>query len=374
MKGNRIIFTIGLLCVVMTAGACLSRQQTNLESDDNVVVLSETATPVPIPATEEILPTVTPEEIAPEPTSKRYTFDQLGISLEVPAELYVAKDPNVNYDDPSKLDGYLFYIQNYGYREGPYSGDFQMYGHLQYNLQAITWEELSDNTINSPEYAYANEIEINGLRGFESQFSGVRNRFVYQFLLNGQVFSIYVSQPTEENKVLAEQIISTLQFNPGEFTSDSQVQKVVDPNFLYQLYIPDDWTYNFGTPAGIRLSDLEASSPDAEVLVEETDGPHSNIYYKNGVFLNIMVLEDDSALSEPTSAVIQSSYPIQISGIEGMDYLFTEPSTAEGVLREIRYFYDGKSFILRFGHPMDVDQELLEWIILNVIITPISEN
>jgi hypothetical protein len=57
-----------------------------------------------------------------------------------------------------------------------------------------------------------------------------------------------------------------------------------------------------------------------------------------------------------------------------MDYLFTEPSTSEGVLREIRYFYDGKSFILRFGHAMDVDQELLEWIILNVIITPIPES
>ena len=371
MKGNKIIFTIGLLCVVMTAGACLSRQQTNLESDDNVVVVvSETATPAPIPATEEIPPTAVQEE----PATKLYTFDQLGISLEVPSELYVGKSPGVNYDDPSKLDGYYFYIQNYGFREGPYSGDFQMYGHLQYNLQAITWEELSDNTINSPEYAYANEIEINGLRGFESQFSGVRNRFVYQFLLNGQVFSIYVSQPTEENKVLAEQIISTLQFNPGEFTSDSQVQKVVDPNFLYQLYIPDDWTYNFGTPAGIRLSDLEASSPDAEVLVEETDGPHSNIYYKNGIFMNIIVLEDDSALSEPTSAVIQSSYPIQYYGIEGMDYLFTEPSTAEGELRELRFYYEGKSFLLRFAYTSDVDQELIDWMILNFIITPQSED
>jgi len=375
MKVNKIIFASGILLLVLISGACNLSQPREVETDENTTdTTSETATPAPVPPTEEIQPTATQEEVIPEPSSKRYTFDQLGISLEVPSELYVFKEPGVNYDDPSKLDGYYFYIQNYGYREGPHTGDFQMYGHYQYSLRSLSWDEFANNTINSPNNASVTEIEINGLRGFDTFPSVQRKRFVYQFLLEGQVLTLAVTATTDENKVLADQIIKTLTYDPSKFTDQSHIQKIVEPNFFYGLYLPDDWTYSFGTPAGIRLSDFQASSPDYQVVVEETDGPHSNIYYKNGVFLNIVVLEDDSALSEPTSAVIQSSYPIQYYGIEGMDYLFTEPSTSEGVLREIRYFYDGKSFILRFGYAMDVDQELLEWIILNVIITPIPES
>ena len=375
MKFNKIVLTASIFLLVLITGACNLPLPVEVEADDPALdILNATATPEASPPAEDIQPTASQDDITAEPTSIKYTFDQLGISLEVPSELYVYKDPSVNYDDPSKLDGYLFYIQNYGYREGPHTGDFQMYGHYQHSLRSISWDEFANNTINSPNNASVTEIEINGLRGFDTFPSGQRKRFVYQFLLEGQVLTLAVSATTDENKVLADQIIKTLTYDPSKFTDQSHIQKIVEPNIFYELYLPDDWTYSFGTPAGIRLSDFQASSSDYQLVVEETDGPHSNVYYKNGVFLNIVVLEDDSALSEPTSAVIQSSYPVQYYGIEGMDYLFTEPSTSEGVLREIRYFYDGKSFILRFGHAMEVDQELLEWIILNVIITPIPEN
>ncbi len=368
MKINRILFALGILLLVLIAGACNLSQPEVVETDDQAInITSETATPALIAPTEEIQPTAS--QVSSGPSTKRYTFDQLGISLEVPAELYVSKNPGVNYDDPSRLDGYAFYIQNYGHPGGSNSGDFQMYGSLQYDLSSVSWEQFAYDTINSPMNAYANEIEINGLRGFDTQLSGVRNRFVYHFYLNGHILSIAVSAPTEENKALSDQIISTIIVNPDQFTNASQVQLISEPDGLYQMYIPDDWTFQFNQTSGIRLSDLEASSPDAEVVVEDVEGPHSNIYYKNGVFMNIVVLEDDSAKSEPNMASIQSSYPFMFYGIEGMDYLFTEPSTAEGVLREIRYFYDGNSFILRFGYTMDVDQELLDWLILNFIIT-----
>jgi hypothetical protein len=340
-----------------------------METDDHVVVnVSETATPAPLPPTEEIQPTAAGEDDPPQPTSRRYTFDQLGISLEVPTELYVHKNPGFNYDDPGKLDGYLFYIQNYGQPGGPSSGNFQIYGHIQYSLRPITWEEFAENTINSSTNASVTEIEINGLRGFDTFPSGERKRFVYQFLLNGQVLTLAVSAANEENKVLADQIISTMKFDPAQFTDESHIQKIIEPNFLYQMFVPDDWSYSFGPTAGIRLSDLQASSADAEVVIEETEGPHSNIYYKSGVFMNLVILEDDSALSEPVMAEIKSSYQVQISGIVMQDYTFTEPSTAEGELREIRFYHNGLSYILRFSYGAGVDQDLLYWILINMEI------
>ena len=368
MKVLKIYLVIIILLLALSAWACKGPQLGAVKTEVMIVdQVIETVAPDVIPPTENIQSTATLEESS-EPSSKRYSFDQLGISLEVPGELFVRKNLDVNYEDSSKLNGYQFYIQNYGHPGGESSGDFQMYGHFQYDLPPITWEEFSDNTINSPVNAYANEIVINGLRGFDTQYSTQRNRFVYQFFINGQILSIAVSQPTEENKVLADQIISTINFDQGDFTNKSRVQKIVDPNGYYQMYIPDDWKYTFNSTAGIRLSDLEASSPNAEVLVEETGGPHSNIYYKNGIFMNIAVLEDDSAKSEPNMASIQSSYPLMVYGIEGMNYVFVEPSTAEGELREVRFYYDEKSFLLRFGYPLDVDQDLLDWMIRSLQI------
>ncbi|MEE8356572.1 MAG: hypothetical protein V3R33_04610 [Anaerolineales bacterium] len=369
MKSKRVLLFFSVIFLVCISGACLARNiSLEAPNEDPPVEVFETPTPDVVPPQEE-QPTSTQEDVSTGPATKRYSFDQLGISLEVPAELYVYKDPSVNYDDPGKLDGYLFYIQNYGYRGGPSSGDFQMYGLMQFRPFTFSWEEFASIQVDSPNNVYANEIEINGLRGFDTQLSGIRNRFFYHFYLEGNILSIAVAAPTEENKAKADQIISTIEFNPDKLSTASQVQQILEPNSLYQMYLPDDWNYSFNSTAGIRISDLESSSPGAEVLVEETDGPHDNIHYKNGISLSVVVLEDESAKSEPAMASIQSSYPLMISGIEGMDYLFTEPSTAEGILREIRYYYGGRSYILRFGHTADVDQELVEWIILNFMIT-----
>ena len=354
--------------MAFSAGACISRQQVREETDGSVVInMSETATPAPIPPTEAIQPTAAQEDSS-EPSAKRYSFDQLGISLEVPAELYVRKDPSVSYDDPGKLEGYQIYIQNYGYPGASGSGDFQMYGQLQYNLPPTTWEVFADITLNSPMNAYATEIEINGLRGFDSQLSGVRNRFVYRFLIKGQVLSLAVSAATEENKELADQIVSTLLYDPEKFTDASKVQKIIEPGFYYQMYIPEDWNYSFESTGGIRLSDLQASSADAEMVIEETDGPHSNIYYKNGIFMNLVILDDDSALSEPAMAVVKSIDQVMYFGIEMTDYVFVEPSTVEGELRELRFYHNGLSYMLRFGYPLDTDRDQIDWLLRNLLI------
>ncbi len=153
-------------------------------------------------------------------------------------------------------------------------------------------------------------------------------------------------------------------------TDASLVQLVNEPNGYYQMYLPAEWEFNFNPTAGVRLSDLQAASPGAEIEVEETDGPHSQISYKSGVSLNVAVLEDDSALREPNMAQVIKQAQIMIAGIAGNDYVFTEPSTVAGQIREVRYFHNGLSYLVRFSYGQDADQQQLDWLIRNFQIAP----
>jgi hypothetical protein len=369
MKTNKLIQISGMVFLALSVASCSLPQPGNQEVKNNDQVIISSPTAESIPATEEVQPTAeVSEEVNSGPT-KLVQFDQLGISLEVPKELYVQKDPEVNYEDASVLDGYLFYIQNYGQPGGPPSGNFQMYGNFQYNLPTTTWEEFAQGQIDSEMNAYATEIEINGVRGIETQAAGERNRFFYHFFLDGYHLSIAVAEPSEENKVIADQIISTLKFDPALFTNQSGVRRILDPNFYYEMLLPADWNYSFGTPIGIRLSDLQANSADNLVEIEETDGPHSNIYHKSGVSLSFVILDDNSAQSEPVAAQISNQYEFMQSGIVMTDYHFVEPSTAEGELREIRFVHNGLSYLLRFSYAPGTDQELIDWMIRKIEIS-----
>lgn len=314
-------------------------------------------------------PTTTLEEPQPTSDTKRHVFEQLGISLEVPQDLYVHKDLDVNYEDQSKLDSYLFYIQNYGYPGGPSSGNFQMYGLLQYSLPPISWEAFSDGQVNSPMNAYANYIEVEGLRGYDTQVAGERNRYVYYFHLDGRVLSIAVADPTPENKALADEIIQSLALLPGGSSDASHLKLVRDPNRMFQILIPDDWESSFQATIGMQLSSLEATSPDFEIIVEdEVEGPHSNIHYKQGIFLHVQVIEDESA-GQIADWPNQWQYVVYFNGIEGTVYVYKEPSTAEGELRTAIVIYEGKTYILRFGYADDADLDTIDRIISSFNIT-----
>ena len=319
--------------------------------------------PAGVPTEEPILEPAAEQEV-------RIYFEQLGISMELPQGLGVIKDPIIDLDDPSQLQSYLFYIQRYNPAEGSGADYFQIYGHLQYDLPQANWEEYKSEVLNSDMYQYAREIEVNGLSGLDTQLAGQRNRFVYLFSLDGQILSLSVSDPTEENKDLADQIINTLEYKSGSVTGRSGMQLISDAKGYYQMYLPDDWEYTINPTAGIRMAELQASSAGAEMVIEESAGPHDKIYYKDGVFLNVVVLEDDSASAEPVMALTRRSDPIMISGIAGLDYIFLEPSTAEGEIREIRYYHNGLSYLVRFSYALDADQEQIDWLIRNFQITP----
>lgn len=360
-KARIVILTIFL---VLLTGAC-GTLDVQVEGTSADAGLQPTITTAPVP-TDDLVPAGgTPDDPSATP---RVEFTELGISLEVPAELYVIKEPQVNLNDSSKLAAYLFYIQNYGGNEGPSPDYFQMYGHLQYDLPLSTWEDFAQVQDSTAEFAYLNPIEINGVRGFEGQFSGTRNRFIYMFYLDGRVLSIAVADPTPENKVLADSIIQTLEPLPGGWSDASGVVPVSDPGGAFTVLLPEDWSYSFNSTAGIRLADLEASSPGAEMRVEEVDGPHSNIYYQSGVFMNLVVLEDDSATLEPTMATIENRQTVYFNGVEGTEYTFVEPSTAEGTLREVRVYDAGRSYLLRFSFAGDANPDDIDRIIRSLTL------
>lgn len=355
----RIPTTVLALSLALLVGAC-GTLDVQVEGAGPDTLPQATNTPAPV-ETEELPPADSGQGESPD--SARVEFTELGISLEVPNDLYVMKEPSVNLNDSSKLAAYLFYIQNYGGDVGPGPDYFQMYGLLQYDLPPTTWEQFAQLGDNAPEYAYINPIEINGVRGFEGQFSGTRNRFIYLFYLDGRVLTIAVADPTPENKVLADSIIQTLEPLPGGWSDVSGVVPVSDPGGTFSILLPQDWSYEFNATAGIRLADLEASSPGAEMRVEDVDGPHSNIYYLHGVTMSLVVLADDSATLEPVMATIEKRQTVYFDGVEGTDYTFVEPSTAQGTLREVRVYHAGRSYLLRFGFAADANQDAIDRII-----------
>jgi hypothetical protein len=303
------------------------------------------------------------EEIA---GTKRHRFEQLGISLEIPNELCVIKNPSVKYEDQSKLESYRFYIQNYGCPGGTTSGNFQMYGLLQYTSLPRSWEEFSNIHVESPNNAYANYIEVGGLRGYDTQMTGQRNRFVYHFYLEGFDLSIYVAEPTSEVKELADQIIQSLELLPDRFTDQSYVKLVSDSNDLYQFLIPDDWEYSQQPTLGQQLSSLEANSPDLEVLLED-GGPHENTYLKKGIWLHVQVIEGDIDYQIIWPDLQQ--YEVYFNGIPGTVDIFTEPSTAEGEIRQVHIYHEGKTYLLRFYYADDADRDTIDHIIASFNIT-----
>ena len=328
------------------------------DNSDNSPKTTSTNTPAP-PELEDS----GKEEIG---VTKRYRFEQLGISMEIPSELCVIKNPDVKYEDQSKLENYVFHIQNYGCPGDSHSGNFQMYGLLQYIGLPISWEEYSKIQINSPINEYANYIEINGLRGYDTQLTGQRNRFVYHFYMEGYDLIIAVGEPTLENKELADQIIQSLEFLPGEFSDQSHVKLVTDSNQLYQFLIPEDWEYSQQPTIGLQLSSLEANSPELEVLVED-GGPHDNIYYKKGISLYVQVIEDDTVYQFRWPDLQQ--YGVYFDGIPGTVYIFTEPSTAEGEIREVHVYHEGKMYNLRFAYADEADRYTIDHIIASFNIT-----
>lgn len=58
----------------------------------------------------------------------------------------------------------------------------------------------------------ANEITVAGLPAIQGQIKGERQRWVTYIIKDGYLLKLYTSEPTEENRLITEQILSTFKF------------------------------------------------------------------------------------------------------------------------------------------------------------------
>lgn len=142
-----------------------------------------------------------------------HEFREIGITMNIPDNLEVIKNSVFNPDTPQELESYIFYIQDYT-KAGAI--DFQIYGLYQVSTPAITWEQLSEVKNDTTTYKYVKEIEINGLKGFETQLNGERGNYVYLFHLNGRVLRVAVSPATEQYRQATDEIIGTIKSKPSD--------------------------------------------------------------------------------------------------------------------------------------------------------------
>lgn len=135
---------------------------------------------------------------------KSYEFKPVSLTLKAPPDFTVeASEPNEGSD-------FTAYIQNAAFNKGDVANSYQLYIYWQKlpPLSQAEFEKLRDGLI--PESV--TETKIDGFPAIQGQIKGERNRFATFILHNKGRISFLTSQPTEINKKITEEILSTLKF------------------------------------------------------------------------------------------------------------------------------------------------------------------
>lgn len=275
-----------------------------------------------------------------ETPTKNYDFDELGISLSIPENLYVIKTPNYNVET-DKLDSYNFYIQNYGFEGGTATGDLQIYGLYQFDLPSTTPEELAKVKEDTQNYVYVNEFAAGPLSGYETQQKGERSNYVYMLLLNGRVLRISVSEPTETNRLTAEKILKSIKLKdvPSDVTDTMDFIYSVDSS--YKFVAPSGWTVNKDSISTSALSPDYKLSEGYPVL--ET-GAEISVFTKT---LNEALLEmtiNEIVASNPITTNIPNKVSTTVAGLNAVRYELSYEGV-EAVMTE--FIKDGVRYTIR---------------------------
>lgn len=275
-----------------------------------------------------------------ETPTKNHDFDEIGISLSIPENLYVIKTPNYNVET-DELDSYNFYIQNYGFEGGKATGDLQIYGLYQFDLPATTPEELAKVKGDTRNYVYVNEFAAGPLSGYETQQKGERSNYVYMLLLNGRVLRISVSEPTETNRLTAEKILKSLKLKdvPSDVTGTMDFIYSVDSS--YKFVAPSGWTVNKDSISTSALSPDYKLSEGYPVL--ETDAEIS-VFTKT---LNEALLEmtiNEIVASNPITTNIPNKVSTTVAGLNAVRYELSYEGV-EAVMTE--FIKDGVRYTIR---------------------------
>lgn len=135
------------------------------------------------------------------------TFNEAGLSLvvEVPEGMTFRKEIA---DDAGRVRVASFYIEK-GKSDKP---DYQLYATYE-PMNSVTDEALERiKTGLSPQTI--KEVSVGGYTGIEGliEISGPKNHYVTAIVKDGKLFTISTFPPTQENKQITDQIISTIKF------------------------------------------------------------------------------------------------------------------------------------------------------------------
>lgn len=135
---------------------------------------------------------------------KSYDFKTINLSLKAPGEF------TVEASEPNKGSDFTAYIQNAAFNKGDVNNSYQLYIYWQKTppIPDVEFRKLKDGLI--PESIQ--EITVSGFPAIQGQIKGERNRFATFILHNKQRISLLTSQPTEINKKITDEIISTFKF------------------------------------------------------------------------------------------------------------------------------------------------------------------
>jgi hypothetical protein len=199
-------FANAIVVVVIVAASLIYFQRENGSIKQLFWGLGSEKTSAVLPSTKQSTPSAKTAE------TKTISLTPLGLTLEVPLDMLVKTEPSL---DPA--EAYTFFIQNYTTFNPNSDKNFQMYGIYQTDTAEVTVEEFAKIGSDKENYLYTVETEFNGIKAFDTRHKGERSRYEYILLYRDHLLRIAISEPTDENKEIADKIMETLRVtNPVE--------------------------------------------------------------------------------------------------------------------------------------------------------------
>jgi len=132
------------------------------------------------------------------------TVEEIGLSFQYPTDLLYRKEIA---DNDGNIRTVGFFLTK-GSEQNP---EYQMYG-LYENYRNATKDDL-ERAKTEMDPTTIKEVNIGGYKGIEGLITGPKTRHITIILKDDKLFSISTLPPTEDNKSITEQILSTFQFN-----------------------------------------------------------------------------------------------------------------------------------------------------------------
>ncbi|MBP6933862.1 hypothetical protein KBB59_03210 [Candidatus Woesebacteria bacterium] len=132
------------------------------------------------------------------------TIEEIGLSFQYPTDLLYRKEIA---DNDGNIRTVGFFLTK-GSEQNP---EYQMYG-LYENYRNATKDDL-ERAKTEMDPTTIKEVNVGGYKGIEGLITGPKTRHITIILKDDKLFSISTLPPTEDNKSITEQILSTFQFN-----------------------------------------------------------------------------------------------------------------------------------------------------------------